>query len=85
MSANTPTVVLSDLNPSGTATVPLKVHHSDHTTRPSASLETDLSQVPHFSPERDTDLPLDEDDDMDIYLNLDGGEDPRHSSSVRGG
>jgi len=80
MSANTRTVVLSNLNPSGIATVPLKGHHSDHTTCPSASLEIDLSQVPHFSLEWDTDLPLDEDDDINIYLNLECSEDPQHSS-----
>lgn len=53
---------------------------SNLSNRSPTSLATDLGEVPLFLPEQDSDLPIDEDDDMDIFLNIEGSEDPQHSS-----
>lgn len=36
--------------------------------------------VPPIIPKHDSDLPIDEEDDMDIFLNLEGDDAPQHSS-----
>lgn len=73
-------MVLLDINPGGAEGVTLEGHISEPANRSPASLETNLSKVPPFLPDQDYDMPIDEDDDMDIFLNLEGDDDPQHSS-----
>ncbi|KAJ8433204.1 hypothetical protein Cgig2_004336 [Carnegiea gigantea] len=67
-----PIVVISDLNPSGQDIGPMACQDSNPSNRSPTALATDLGQ--------DSDLPIDEDDDMDIFLNLEGSEDHQHCS-----
>ena len=80
MPAATPTVVLSDTFRAAGEFVTSEGHIAELANRSSASLETGLSMVPLVLPEHDSDLPVDEDDDMDILLNLEGDDDPQRSS-----
>ncbi|KAJ8436843.1 hypothetical protein Cgig2_026167 [Carnegiea gigantea] len=51
---------------------------SEH-TKHSSGLEEGLSPLPTFLPDQDSDLPIEEDDEMDIFLNLEGENEPQHS------
>lgn len=46
----------------------------------SSDVEPELSSIATFIPDHDSDLPLNEDDEMDIFLNLEGDNDPQQSS-----
>ncbi|KAJ8427107.1 hypothetical protein Cgig2_029816 [Carnegiea gigantea] len=75
----TPTIIISDTSAVGGCSVPTDGHSSESAKR-SSDLETGLSTVPTFIPDQDSDLPLDKDDEMDIFLNLEGDNDPQRSS-----
>ncbi|KAJ8420306.1 LOW QUALITY PROTEIN: hypothetical protein Cgig2_010037 [Carnegiea gigantea] len=54
----------------------LNLEHNKH----SSSLDKGLNPLSTFIPYQDSDLPIDEDDEMDIFLNLEGDNEPQHSS-----
>lgn len=57
---------------------PFKGPHSEH-NKHSSGLDEVLNPLPTFLPEQDGDLPIDDDDEMDIYLNLEEDTEPHYS------
>ncbi|KAJ8427048.1 hypothetical protein Cgig2_020906 [Carnegiea gigantea] len=76
----THTVVVSDTSCAegevGTTSGP----NLEPTPLPSKSLQAGKNQFPPVVSDPEADLPIDDEDDMDIFLNLEGDDDPQHSS-----
>lgn len=70
-----PTVILSDTSTCGG----VSVAKDESFLEQSNLVEHGLNVAPAFMPEHDPDLAIDNENDMDMFLNLEGGDEPQHS------
>ncbi|KAJ8451990.1 hypothetical protein Cgig2_016571 [Carnegiea gigantea] len=69
----TPTIVISDRSSRGNSRSKFGAYQAF------LGLDEGLNPLPTYLPDQDSDLPIDEDDEMDIFLNLEGDNEPQHS------